>query len=89
MASLLAVADQDCLWSDLRRVRGVLDLGRPITPVLKLEPGTPVTLRDGPLAGMSGTIIQRASGFTFVVKVDFIQRGISVTVDGEWIGIAG
>ena len=89
VASLLNVADQDRLWSDLRRVRGVLDLGRPITPVLKLEPGTPVTLRAGPLAGMSGTIISRANGFTFVVKVDFIQQGIGVTVDGEWIGIAG
>jgi transcription antitermination factor NusG len=86
VAQLIPVVDQDRLWEDLRRVRAVLDLGKPVQPERKLEPGTVVTLRDGPLTGTTGTIIRSAGGFKFVVKVDFIQQGVSVVVDGEWLG---
>jgi transcriptional antiterminator RfaH len=87
VAQLLQVGDQEKLWEDLQRVRGVLDLGRPVTPETNLTPGRVVTLRDGPLSGMSGTIVREAGGFKFVVQVDFIQQGVSVTVDGEWLGV--
>jgi transcriptional antiterminator RfaH len=87
VAQLLPVADQDRLWADLRRVRGVLDLGRPVTPEIGLRPGDTVTLRDGPLAGMTGTIEKVAGGFKFIVRVDFIRQGVSVQVDGEWLGV--
>ena len=88
VAQLLPVNDQDRLWADLRRVRRVLDLGRPVTAERTLPPGTPVTVRDGPLTGMTGTVIREAGGFKFVVRVDFIQQGVAVVVDGEWLGVA-
>lgn len=88
VAHLLEVKDQERLWDDLRRVRTVLDLGRPITPERGLNPGTPVTLRDGPLTGMTGTVLRAAGGFKFVVQVDFIQQGVSVVVDGSWLGVS-
>lgn len=87
VAQLLPVGDQDRLWADLRRVRGVLDLGRPVTVETTLPPGTAVTLRDGPLAGMTGTVEKAAGGFKFVVRVDFIRQGVSVVVDGGWLGV--
>ena len=87
VAQLIPVADQDRFWKDLNRVRAILDLGKPVTPERKLEPGTAVTLRDGPLTGMSGTIVRCTGGFKFVVQVDFIQQGVSVVVDGEWLGM--
>ena len=88
VASVLQVHDQPRLWDDLRRVRRVLDLGEPVTAERTVEPGTVVTMRDGPLTGMTGTVVKAAGGFKFVVRVDFIQQGVSVTVDGSWLGIA-
>lgn len=87
VASILPVADQHGLWADLRRVRRVLDLGEPVTPERGLEPGTAVTVRDGPLTGMTGTVVKAAGGFKFVVRVDFIRQGLSVLVDGVALGL--
>jgi transcription antitermination factor NusG len=87
VAQLLPVNDQTRLQADLERVRTVLDLGQPVSPERKLEPGTAVTLRDGPLTGMTGTVVRSAGGFKFVVRVDFIQQGVGVVVDGEWLGL--
>jgi transcriptional antiterminator RfaH len=89
VARLTPVADQDRLWADLRQVRQLLDLGQPVTPEDRLEPGTIVTVRTGPLAGMTGTVLRAASGYKFVVRVDLIQRGVSVVVDGATLGKRG
>lgn len=88
VASVLAVADQPRLWDDLRRIRKVLDLGEPVTIERTLEPGTVVTMRTGPLTGMTGTVVKAVGGFKFVVRVDFIRQGLSVVVDGAALGVA-
>ncbi len=87
IASLYEVKDQQRIHADLLRVRHILGLGKPVSVVAKLEPGTQVTLRDGPMMGMTGQIIKQAGAFKFVVMVDFIQRGLSITVDGSMLGI--
>lgn len=78
----LPVAGQEKLWADLSQVQGLIALGKPITPEDRLVPGSMVEIRSGPLSGMRGKIVQQASGRRFVVEVDFIQRGASVTLDG-------
>lgn len=87
VASVLPVPDQSQLWADLRRVQKVLDLGEPVTPERTLEPGTPVTVRTGPLTGTNGVVVKAAGGFKFVVRVDFIRQGLSVVMDGAALGI--
>ena len=87
VASLQRVVDQERFWIDIERVRSILDLGKPVEAHMTLAVGTPVTLRDGPMAGMTGTIEKVSGGFKFVVMVDLIRRGLSVTVDGEWLGL--
>lgn len=89
VARLVPVADQHRLWSDLRQVRRVLDLGRPVTAEDDLLPGTPVVVRSGPLTGVSGTVVRAETGHRFVVRVDLIRRGVSVTVDAETLGQLG
>lgn len=86
VARLVPVADQERLWSDLRQIRKLLDLGQPVNSEEQLEPGTPVAVREGPLAGLTGTIVRAATGHKFVVRVDLIQRGVSVVVDGATLG---
>lgn len=77
----LKVTDQARLWHDLSQVRRLIEVGAPITPEDHLQPGAKVEIRNGPLAGLTGTIIRTASGRRFVVQVDFIQRGASVEID--------
>ena len=54
-----------------------------------LSPGTPVVVRSGPLAGLTGTVVRAGSGHKFVVRVDLIQRGVSVVVDRTTLGRLG
>jgi transcription antitermination factor NusG len=77
----LAVPDQERLWSDLRRVFGLISSGLPVTPEPSLLPGQLVEIASGPLAGLRGRVIRSASRKRFVVEVDFIRRGASVLCD--------
>jgi transcriptional antiterminator RfaH len=77
----LEVPDQERMWNDLRQIQRLIASGAPIRPEDQLEPGAPVEIRNGPLAGLRGVIVKSATGNRFIVKVDFIQRGASVTLD--------
>ena len=67
----------------------LLDLGQPVTAEDCLGPGDPVVVRSGPLAGLTGTVVRAGSGHKFVVRVDLIQRGVSVVVDRTTLGRLG
>jgi transcription antitermination factor NusG len=77
----LDVADQDQLCRDLKQIHRLLLSGTTVTPESRLTPGTAVEIGSGPLMGMRGKIIRRASGRRFLVEVDFIRRGASVLLD--------
>ncbi len=77
----LEVIDQEGLWHDLQQINRLIATGAPITPESRLGPGMPVEIRNGPLAGLRGKIIRRASGDRFVVQIDFIQKGASVLLE--------
>jgi transcriptional antiterminator RfaH len=77
----LKVADQQQLWQDLAQIRRLIESGAPVTPEERLEPGMPVEIKSGPLAGLRGTILRSAAGRRFAVQVNFIQRGASVEID--------
>ncbi len=77
----IAVPHQVKLWADLFRLRQLLVSGLPVRPEDKLVPGATVRIRSGVLAGLRGVILRTSSGHRFVVQVDFIQRGASITLD--------
>ena len=86
VARLVSVGDQEQLWSDLLQVSKLLTMGEPVALEDRLVPGTAVTIRTGPLTGMTGTVVRSATGRKFVVQVHLIQRGVSVTVDSGSLG---
>jgi hypothetical protein len=57
----------------------------PPYPEYQIAPGALVEIHSGPLAGLRGVIVKSATGNRFVVKVEFIQRGASVILDGSAI----
>lgn len=81
VARALEVADQARMWNDLHQIYRLLGSGAAIRPEDHLEPGAPVLIQNGPLAGLRGVIVKSGSGNRFVVKVDFIQRGASVLLE--------
>ncbi|WP_460184366.1 transcription termination/antitermination protein NusG [Thermopirellula anaerolimosa] len=77
----LVVRDCEQLVRDLRRIRQAIESGLPVTPQDKLEPGEPVRIRSGPLAGLEGVIVNRRGKHHLIVMVSFIQKGASVELD--------
>ncbi|HJZ94517.1 MAG TPA: transcription termination/antitermination NusG family protein [Gemmataceae bacterium] len=78
----LVVRDQAGLVSDLRRLHALLGLGRAVERERQLRAGQAVEITAGPLAGFRGTVVRAATGTRFVVAVDFIREGASVTCEG-------
>jgi transcription antitermination factor NusG len=81
VARAIQVNDQGQLWRDLDQIHRLVLSGAAITPEDRLAPGSLVEIRSGPLAGLRGKILDRASRRRFVVEVDFIQRGASIYLD--------
>lgn len=79
----LDVQDQGRVRFDLRQLKRLLDLETDVFREERLVPGLPVEIVDGPLCGVRGTIVRAANGPRFVVSVDFIRQGASVTIDAS------
>jgi transcriptional antiterminator RfaH len=85
VVSCLKVVDQRLFIAQLRDVHRVIDAGLPVTAEEKLEVGMPARIIKGPLAGMSGSVLQNKRGLKFVLQVQFIQRAASIEIDGAMI----
>jgi transcriptional antiterminator RfaH len=77
----LVVVEGEQLISDLRQLRRLIQSGLPITPEAKLEPGSRVRMRSGPLVGQEGIVIRRHGETRLLVAVKFLQQGATVQID--------
>jgi len=77
----LQVPDGVALTRDLRQIQQLIESGAPLTPEARLEPGTPVRIRSGPLAGIEGVILKRPGPTRLFVSVNFLQQGASLSVE--------
>jgi transcriptional antiterminator RfaH len=81
----IPVADTAQLRADLARVYRMMQAGMLLTPEEHLQPGAPVEIVAGPLAGLEGTILRRGKQWRFFVEVQLLQRGVSVEIEGWMI----
>jgi transcription antitermination factor NusG len=77
----IEVANSQELTLDLRQVRQLIESGAPLTPESRLEPGMPVRIRSGPLAGLEGVTVKRHNQERLVVAVRFLKQGASVLLE--------
>ena len=56
-----------------------------VLPAERLQPGTPVAIVSGPLAGLEGKVLRSGTRCRFFVEVQFLQRGVSVELDGSMV----
>lgn len=81
LASFVRVEDQNRFWNELRNLFDLLDRCLEVHPVLQIKEGSVVTIRKGPLKGITGLVQRTAGRCRFVVRIDFLQTGASVHLD--------
>jgi transcriptional antiterminator RfaH len=84
IVNVLPVPNQQELFEDLKRINTVMHTGLTMNPAARLEPGTPVAIVNGPLMGLSGTVIRHKNRTTLILKVSFLQQGASVEIE-NWM----
>ena len=77
----LEVADADHLVTDLRQIQQLIASDAPLTPEARLESGTLVRVRSGPMMGLEGVVIRRRGEERLLVAVEFLQQGASVLIE--------
>lgn len=77
----LPVGQPQDLVDDLRQLHSLIELGAPLSPERRLEPGTKVRIRTGPFAGYEGVVFRRDRETRLQVAVRFMDQGVSVAVE--------
>jgi transcriptional antiterminator RfaH len=83
LVHVLEVADQERLVHDLRQVHQMLSSGLPVSPEAAVPVGATVRITNGPLTGITGTVIRRGNRDQFVAVVKFLGRGATVDLE-DW-----
>ena len=81
ISRILAVEDPDQLVFDLRQLRQLIAANAPLTIESRLGPGQRVRVRQGPFAGLEGTVLKRRGETRLLVSINFLQQGASVEID--------
>lgn len=79
----LPVKDTEQLIHDLGQIWQLVDSEAPLTPEERIEPGTRVRVRSGPLLGLEGFVEHRRGQRRLVVAIEFLQQGASVLIE-DW-----
>jgi transcription antitermination factor NusG len=58
-------------------------------PYADLFPGEQVTMSDGPLKGMTGTLTEVRKGLRLVVSVELLRRSVLIEIDRDWVVAEG
>jgi transcriptional antiterminator RfaH len=77
----LPVHQADQLCEDLRHVHRLIESNAPLTVEARLTPGRRVRIRSGSLAGLEGQVLRRRQETRLLVRVNFLQKGVSVEID--------
>ena len=81
ISRILMVPDAEELVSELRNLRQLIAADAPLTVESRLAPGQRVRVRQGPFAGIEGTVLVRRGQTRLLVSINFLQQGASVEID--------
>jgi transcription termination/antitermination protein NusG len=85
VAQCLPVPDQSTFHIQLAQVYRVMsDELADVLPADDPRIGSLVEITDGPFTGMTGRVTAVGDGYRFTIEVEFIGRGVSVTV-AHWM----
>jgi transcriptional antiterminator NusG len=72
--------------AELQAIQTLVASGVPLTPHLFTQPGQPVRVTEGPLAGVSGVFLRDTRSWgRLVVSVQMLGRSVSVEMDSAFV----
>ena len=71
--------------SEIAAVKAMVDSGRPLERWPALRVGQPIRICGGPLAGLSGILVDEKSVLRLVVNVELLNRAVSVEIERDYV----
>jgi transcriptional antiterminator RfaH len=69
------------LRCDLQNLQRLIELDAPLTVERRIQAGTRVRVRSGPMEGLEGVVVGRKRRTRLVVMVRMLQQGVSLDID--------
>ncbi len=71
---------------EIAALRRCTSSGLKVEPWPHLGVGALVRLEHGPLAGLTGTVLQISKTMKLVVSLNLLSRSVTVEIDRDWVG---
>jgi transcription antitermination factor NusG len=83
VAQVIEVVDQPLLDTELGRLRTLQESGLPLVSHPYIEPGSAVSVTDGPFRGYSGIAVRAKGQLRIVVSISLLRTSFAVELDRE------
>ncbi|MEZ6115491.1 MAG: transcription termination/antitermination NusG family protein [Pirellulaceae bacterium] len=81
VSTVIDVKDPQQLVTDLRSIATLIESEARLTIESRLEPGDPVRIKTGSMAGLEGTVVHRRGKTRLLVAVNMLQQGVSIEIE--------
>ena len=87
VARVIEVVDQPLLDTELGRLRTLQESGLPLVSHPYIEPGSAVSITDGPFRGYSGVVLRAKGQLRIVVSISMLRTSFTVELDREALAL--
>jgi transcription antitermination factor NusG len=71
--------------SIIEAIRRVVDSPLQVEPYSDLVAGEKIIMNEGPLKGLTGTLMQVRKGLRLVISIELLRRSVLVEIDRDWV----
>src|SRR5687767_14382901 len=83
VARILSTPEPEKLYRELHSIQLALEADATLSEFRFGEPGTPVAIKRGPMAGLEGILVEHRGRGRLVLEVQLIGRALLLDVDAE------
>jgi transcription antitermination factor NusG len=83
VARVIDVVDQPLLDAELGRLRTLQESGLPLVSHPYIEPGSAISITDGPFRGYEGIVLRAKGRLRIVISISLLRTSFAVELDRE------
>ena len=87
VAQVIEVVDQSLLDAELGRLRTLQESGLPLVSHPYIEPGSAVSITDGPFRSYEGVVLRAKGRLRIVVSISMLRTSFTVELDREALAL--